>query len=216
MKKIVTLDEFIINSQTTYSDSTGQLTRLLRDLGIAAKIINREVNLAGLVNIIGVANVENTSGDEVKKLDIFANERMMECLTMSGEVCGIASEELDDFVKVPKIQGKESHYVVIIDPLDGSSNIDVNVSVGKECIQQSGAVQAGVHRRRRQGASADHDSSGAHGLHRTLLRHPDRALCGRLPDLAGPRTGGGPHDHGQPARICSEDRLHAQEPRLSS
>ena len=130
MKKIVTLDEFIINSQTTYSDSTGQLTRLLRDLGIAAKIINREVNLAGLVNIIGVANVENTSGDEVKKLDIFANERMMECLTMSGEVCGIASEELDDFVKVPKILGKESHYVVIIDPLDGSSNIDVNVSVG--------------------------------------------------------------------------------------
>jgi threonyl-tRNA synthetase len=83
-------------------------------------------------------------------------------------------------------------------------------------LQQSGAVQAGVHRRRRQGASADHDSSGAHGLHRTLLRHPDRALCGRLPDLAGPRTGGGPHDHGQPAGICSEDRLHAQEPWLSS
>ena len=130
MRKIITLDEFIIKSQTTYSDSTGQLTRLLRDLGIAAKIINREVNLAGLVNIIGAAESENASGDEVKKLDVFANERMIECLTNSGEVCGIASEELDDIIQVPKVAGKESNYVVSIDPLDGSSNIDVNVSVG--------------------------------------------------------------------------------------
>jgi fructose-1,6-bisphosphatase I len=130
MKKIITLDEFIIKSQITYSDSTGQFTRLLRDLGIAAKIINREVNLAGLVNILGLADSENVSGDEVKKLDIFANERMIECLTNSGEVCGIASEELDDFINVPKVAGKESNYVVVMDPLDGSSNIDVNVSVG--------------------------------------------------------------------------------------
>jgi fructose-1,6-bisphosphatase I len=130
MKKIVTLDEFIIKSEKTYSDSTGQLTRLLRDLGIAAKIINREVNLAGLVNILGIAETENASGDEVKKLDVFANERMIECLTNSGEVCAIASEELDDFIEVPKVVGKESNYVVVMDPLDGSSNIDVNVSVG--------------------------------------------------------------------------------------
>jgi fructose-1,6-bisphosphatase I len=130
MKKIITLDEFIIKSQTTYSDSTGQLTRLLRDLGIAAKIINREVNLAGLVNILGVVDSENASGDEVKKLDVFANERMIECLMNSGEVCGIASEELEDIIQVPKVAGKESNYVVSIDPLDGSSNIDVNVSVG--------------------------------------------------------------------------------------
>lgn len=130
MKKIITLDEFIIKSQTTYSDSTGQFTRLLRDLGIAAKIINREVNLAGLVNILGVAESENASGDEVKKLDVFANERMIECLTNSGEVCGIASEEMEDIIQVPKVAGKVSNYVVSIDPLDGSSNIDVNVSVG--------------------------------------------------------------------------------------
>jgi fructose-1,6-bisphosphatase I len=130
MKKITTLDEFIIKSQTTYSDSTGQLTRLLRDLGIAAKIINREVNLAGLVNILGLADSENISGDEVKKLDVFANERMIECLTNSGEVCGIASEEMEDFINVASVSGKESNYVVIMDPLDGSSNIDVNVSVG--------------------------------------------------------------------------------------
>ncbi len=130
MKKIITLDEFIIKSQTRYSDSTGQLTRLLRDVGIAAKIINREVNLAGLVNILGLAETENATGDEVKKLDVFANERMIECLTNSGEVCGIASEELEDILNVPSVAGKESNYVIVMDPLDGSSNIDVNVSVG--------------------------------------------------------------------------------------
>jgi fructose-1,6-bisphosphatase I len=130
MKQITTLDEFIIQSQKSYSDSTGQLTRLLRDIGIAAKIINREVNLAGLVNILGIAGSENASGENVQKLDIFANERMIECLTNGGEVCGIASEELEDIVQVPSFKGKTSEYVVVMDPLDGSSNIDVNVSVG--------------------------------------------------------------------------------------
>lgn len=130
MKQITTLDEFIIKSQKSYSDSTGQLTRLLRDIGIAAKIINREVNLAGLVNILGIAGSENASGENVQKLDIFANERMIECLTNGGEVCGIASEELDDIIQIPSVKGKTPEYVVVMDPLDGSSNIDVNVSVG--------------------------------------------------------------------------------------
>ncbi len=128
--KIVTLDEFIIKSQKSYSDSTGQLTRLLRDIGIAAKIINREVNKAGLVNILGIAGQENSSGENVQKLDIFANDRMIECLTNGGEVCGIASEELEDFIQLPSVTDKNSDYVVVMDPLDGSSNIDVNVSVG--------------------------------------------------------------------------------------
>jgi len=128
--KITTLDEFIIQSQQSYSDSTGQLTRLLRDIGIAAKIVNREVNKAGLVNILGIAGQENASGENVQKLDIFANERMIECLTNGAEVCGIASEELENFVIVPPVKGKSSEYVVVMDPLDGSSNIDVNVSVG--------------------------------------------------------------------------------------
>lgn len=128
--KIVTLDEFIIKSQKSYSDSTGQLTRLLRDIGIAAKIINREVNKAGLVNILGIAGQENSSGENVQKLDIFANDRMIECLTNGGEVCGIASEELEDFIPLPSVTDKTSDYVVVMDPLDGSSNIDVNVSVG--------------------------------------------------------------------------------------
>lgn len=130
MNKIVTLDEFIITSQKKYSDSTGQLTRLLRDIGLAAKIINREVNKAGLVNILGLDGSSNITGDEVQKLDVYANDKLIECLGFSGECCGIASEENVDFISLPPVPSKPSEYIVVMDPLDGSSNIDVNVSVG--------------------------------------------------------------------------------------
>ena len=130
MNKIVTLDEFIISSQKKYNNATGSLTSLLRDIGLAAKIVNREVNKAGLVNILGIDGSENITGDEVQKLDIFANEKIIECLRYSGECCGIASEELEDFVALTPVPAKSSEYIVVTDPLDGSSNIDVNVSVG--------------------------------------------------------------------------------------
>jgi fructose-1,6-bisphosphatase I len=130
MNKIVTLDEFIIKSQKKYNDATGSLTRLLRDIGLAAKIVNREVNKAGLVNILGLDGSENITGDEVQKLDIYANEKMIECLGYSGECCGIASEELEEYIELPPVPSKKAEYVVVTDPLDGSSNIDVNVSVG--------------------------------------------------------------------------------------
>ena len=130
MNRIITLDEFIIRGQNTYTDATGHLTRLLRDIGIAAKIVNREVNRAGLVNILGVAGSDNASGDDVQKLDIFANQVFIDCLNNGGECCGIASEELEDFVQLDPVKNKEAEYTVVMDPLDGSSNIDVNVSVG--------------------------------------------------------------------------------------
>jgi fructose-1,6-bisphosphatase I len=130
MNRIITLDEFIIRGQTTYTDATGHLTRLLRDIGIAAKIVNREVNRAGLVNILGVAGSDNASGDSVQKLDIFTNQVFIDCLNNGGECCGIASEELEDFVQLDPVKNKEAEYIVVMDPLDGSSNIDVNVSVG--------------------------------------------------------------------------------------
>lgn len=130
MKKIITLDEFIIKSEKGYSDATGQLTRLLRDIGIAAKIINREVNMAGLVNILGGEGAENSTGDKVQKLDIFANNRMIDCLQNSGECAAIVSEENEKMIVLDKVQGKDPSYVMVMDPLDGSSNIDVNVSVG--------------------------------------------------------------------------------------
>ncbi|MBL7829343.1 MAG: class 1 fructose-bisphosphatase [Saprospiraceae bacterium] len=129
--RIVTLDEFIIRSEKDFEFATGELTGLLRDIGVAAKIINREVNKAGLVNILGVSDSgENQSGDVQQKLDVYANEKLIECLQNSGECCAVASEENDDIILVPKVGSKASHYVVMFDPLDGSSNIDVNVSVG--------------------------------------------------------------------------------------
>ena len=128
--RIVTLDEFIIRKESEFPFASGELTGLLRDIGVAAKIVNREVNKAGLVNILGVAGVENATGDTVQKLDMFANEKLIECLKNSGECCGIASEELEDFIPIPAVASKEAKYVVLFDPLDGSSNIDVNVSVG--------------------------------------------------------------------------------------
>jgi len=129
--RIVTLDEFIIRSEKDFEYATGELTGLLRDIGVAAKIINREVNKAGLVNILGVSSGnENQSGDVQQKLDVYANERLIECLQNSGECCAVASEENDDIIAVPGVGYKPNHYVVLFDPLDGSSNIDVNVSVG--------------------------------------------------------------------------------------
>ncbi len=128
--RIITLDEFILRSEKAHSASTGELSGLLRDIGVAAKIINREVNKAGLVNILGIDGSENQSGDQVQKLDLYANDRMIEFLQNSGECCGLASEELPDILPVKGIDGKSSKYVVLFDPLDGSSNIDVNVSIG--------------------------------------------------------------------------------------
>jgi len=129
-KSITTLDEFIISRQKDFAYASGELTGLLRDIGVAAKIVNREVNKAGLVSILGEADNSNASGDIVQKLDLYANEKLIECLRNSGECAGIASEEDEDFVAIPSVDGKESKYVVVFDPLDGSSNIDVNVSVG--------------------------------------------------------------------------------------
>ncbi|MFM7400824.1 MAG: hypothetical protein ACKO4W_07955, partial [Bacteroidota bacterium] len=112
--RIVTLDEFIIRSEKDFEYATGELTGLLRDIGVAAKIINREVNKAGLVNIIGVSSgTENQSGDVQQKLDVYANERLIECLQNSGECCAVASEENDDIIPVPGVGYKPNHYVVL-------------------------------------------------------------------------------------------------------
>jgi len=129
MNKIITLDEFILHHEKE-SRSTGKLTTVLRDIGIASKIVNREINKAGLVNILGVDGSSNESGDVVQKLDVFANEKMISCLSNSGECAAIVSEENKDIIHLPFMKTKKPKYLVVMDPLDGSSNIDVNVSVG--------------------------------------------------------------------------------------
>ncbi len=130
MSGIRTLGQFIIEKQLDFPYAKGELSRLLRDIGIAAKIVNREVNKAGLVDILGDAGTTNIQGEGQKKLDVYANEQFISALTSGGECCIVATEEEDEFVPIDSPVSKNAKYIVCIDPLDGSSNIDVNVAVG--------------------------------------------------------------------------------------
>lgn len=122
-----TLDRFINAQQSNFPGARGEFSQLLRDIAIASKIVNREINRAGLTNIAGSVGSQNGSGEDQQKLDVVANVRFSRALRNGGEVCAIASEEEDDFIDTGNYN---ANYVVAIDPLDGSSNIDVNVAVG--------------------------------------------------------------------------------------
>src|SRR5215204_4936790 len=129
-RQILTLDEFTIQSLRQFPHATGELSSLLRDIGLAAKRVNVEVNKAGLVDILGDHGTTNVQGEEVKKLDIYANNQFMGVLQRGVSCAGIASEELDEYVAFDDEVSKNSKYVCLFDPLDGSGNIDVNVSIG--------------------------------------------------------------------------------------
>lgn len=130
-QSLQTLGEFIIEKQQDFQYSTGEFSRLISSIRIASKVVNREVNKAGIANIIGQVGSQNIQGEEQQKLDVLANEIFIEALSQREVVCGIASEENDDFISIKCSENAHlSKYVVLIDPLDGSSNIDVNVSVG--------------------------------------------------------------------------------------
>lgn len=129
-RKVLTLDEFTIQQLRNFPHATGELSGLLRDIGLAAKRVNVEVNKAGLVDILGDAGSVNVQGEDVKKLDIFANNQFTGVLQHGISCAGIASEELDDYVAFNDEVSKNSKYVCLYDPLDGSGNIDVNVSIG--------------------------------------------------------------------------------------
>src|SRR6056297_562822 len=126
-----TLGEFIIANQNSFQYTSGELSRLLNGIRLAAKVVNHEVNKAGLVDISGAAGETNIQGENQQKLDVLANEKFIQTLKNREIVCGIASEEEDDFISINSFDKQhQNKYVVLIDPLDGSSNIDVNVSVG--------------------------------------------------------------------------------------
>ncbi|QIX63195.1 class 1 fructose-bisphosphatase [Hymenobacter lutimineralis] len=122
-----TLDRFIMRKQEDFPYATGELSQLLRDIALAAKIVNREINRSGLIDIAGAYGNRNVQGEDQQKLDVIANIRFIRALRNGGEVCTIVSEEDEEMIQTGNVQGK---YVVAIDPLDGSSNIDVNVSIG--------------------------------------------------------------------------------------
>lgn len=129
-RKVQTLDEFTIQQLRDFPNATGELSHLLRNIGLAAKRVNVEVNKAGLVDILGDHGSVNVQGEEVKKMDIYANDQFTGVLRHGIACAGIASEELDDYVAFDDPKSVNSKYVCLFDPLDGSSNIDVNVSIG--------------------------------------------------------------------------------------
>jgi fructose-1,6-bisphosphatase I len=130
-QKHQTLGEFIIEHQSSFKYTSGELSRLINSIRLAAKVVNYEVNKAGLVDILGAVGDANVQGEDQQKLDVYANEKFIQTLINRNIVCGIASEEEDSFIAInSNDQNHQNKYVVLMDPLDGSSNIDVNVSVG--------------------------------------------------------------------------------------
>ena len=129
MDKLITIDRHILETQSHFPEATGEFTALMYEIALAAKIISYEVNKAGLTMLLGKTGSVNVQGEEVQKLDTFANETMIRALDHMGNVCIMASEENADPIQIPQRYPK-GKYVVAFDPLDGSSNIDINVSIG--------------------------------------------------------------------------------------
>ncbi|MFA6234379.1 MAG: class 1 fructose-bisphosphatase, partial [Bacteroidota bacterium] len=127
--RIMTIQRYIAEMERIHSDATGEFSTLLRNLALAAKIVSREVRRAGLVNILGRAALTNVHGEDVKKLDVFANQMIINAMESGGQLCVMASEENESIIPIPD-EFPCGHYAMLFDPLDGSSNIDVNVTIG--------------------------------------------------------------------------------------
>jgi fructose-1,6-bisphosphatase I len=153
-RSVVTIERHIIEAERQFPEATGAFSNILYDLALAAKMIAHEVRRAGLVDILGLTGGVNVQGEEVKKLDEYANDVIFKALDHTGHLCGMASEENEDFIPIPD-RFPTGNYCVLFDPLDGSSNIDANVSVGtifsvhrkvsdhpRGCVQD--CLQAGV------------------------------------------------------------------------
>lgn len=127
--RIMTIQRYIAQEERMHPDATGEFSTLLRNLALAVKVVSREVRRAGLVDILGKASVSNVSGDEVKKLDMFANDMIINALESGGQLCVMASEENETVIPIPE-EFPCGSYAMLFDPLDGSSNIDANVTIG--------------------------------------------------------------------------------------
>jgi len=127
--KVITLDRFIIEQEQLFPEATGRLSNILYDITIAAKIVGWQVRRAGIVDILGRAQKTNVYGEDVTKLDMYANSVFVHATNHSGNICILASEEAPDCIEIPP-EYPSGHYALLMDPLDGSSNIDVNVSIG--------------------------------------------------------------------------------------
>jgi fructose-1,6-bisphosphatase I len=127
--KVVTIERHIIDEERIYPSATGEFSNLLRDITLAIKIVQKEVSMAGLVDILGLTGSKNIHGEAVKKLDIYANDKIIQSMSQGGHFAALASEENEDIVLIPE-RSKWAKYIMLFDPLDGSSNIDVNINIG--------------------------------------------------------------------------------------
>ena len=130
MERQITLGEFIIENQMDFPYANGELSGLLGSIRLAGKLVNQAINKAGLAEILGKAGKDNVQGESQAKLDIMANDVFVETLRNRGVICGLVSEELENFIAFEDDIHKEAKYIILIDPLDGSSNIDVGITVG--------------------------------------------------------------------------------------
>lgn len=130
INQVISLSQFIADQQSKHPEATGDLSKIFRDIKFGAKIVNRDVRKAGLVDILGAHGTVNVQGEEVKKLDMIANEEFKSSLTLGGDCCAIISEEEEDIHHIETTLNVDSKYIIAMDPLDGSSNIDVNASIG--------------------------------------------------------------------------------------
>ena len=127
--KVVTIDRHIIDQERRHPGASGRFSALLYDIALAAKIISREVNMAGLIDVLGATGDTNVQGERVQKLDAFSQEVIVKAMDYAGHLCCMVSEESDDIIPIPA-RFELGNYVLLFDPLDGSSNINVNVSIG--------------------------------------------------------------------------------------
>ncbi len=130
MDRHITLGEFIVSNQKDFAYAKGELSGLLSSIRLAGKVVNEKINKAGLSEIMGKAGKQNIQGESQAKLDVMANDVFVETLRNRGEICGLASEEMEEHIAFNGDLNKEAKYVVLIDPLDGSTNIDVGITVG--------------------------------------------------------------------------------------
>ncbi len=131
IRKFETFYRHIIEQERKFPEATGQLSDLINDIALACKVVSLEVNRAGLIDIIGFTGTKNIQDEEVKKLDVYANEILTHAMRMGGHTCAVCSEEEESFVPIDEVYTDYSHkYICHFDPLDGSSNIDANISIG--------------------------------------------------------------------------------------
>ncbi|HET9134503.1 MAG TPA: class 1 fructose-bisphosphatase [Gemmatimonadales bacterium] len=201
--KVTTLERFILDQEREHPDATGELTNLLYDIALAAKVIAAQIRRAGLVNILGAAGSTNVQDEEQQKLDVFANETMKHALNHTGRVCAMASEEDEELIPIPA-DVKPGKYTVLFDPLDGSSNIDVNAAVGTifsiyqrvstsgqgtlaDVLQPGHSIVAAGYVM--YGSSVMMVYSAGHGVHGFTLDPTIGEFLLSHPDIRMPRTG---------------------------